>query len=48
MVAWLHPRTGGLAAGTLVMAALASIMFLCALAFPTAERNCNPSFGALP
>jgi predicted PurR-regulated permease PerM len=34
MVAWLHERTGGLAASTLVMAGLGVVTLLCALAFP--------------
>ena len=34
--------TGGLAAGTLVMAALASVTFLCALAFPDRREELQP------
>jgi MFS family permease len=42
MVAWLHERTGSLAAATLVMAALAIVTFLCALAFPDRREELRP------
>ena len=42
MVTWLHQRTGGLAAGTLVIAAPASVTFLCALAFPDRREELQP------
>jgi MFS family permease len=42
MVAWLHERTGSLASATLVMAALASVTFLCALAFPDRREELQP------
>jgi MFS family permease len=51
MVAWLHERTGSLATATFVMAALASVTFLCALAFPDRWEELRPELwgvAALP
>jgi MFS family permease len=49
MVAWLHERTGSLAASTLVMAGLGVVTLLCALAFPDREEELRPElWGATP
>jgi hypothetical protein len=42
MVAGLHERTGSLTTATLVMAALATVTFLCALAFPDRGEELRP------
>jgi hypothetical protein len=42
MVAWLHERTGSLAASTLVMAGLGVVTLLCALAFPDRREELQP------
>src|SRR5579872_1047118 len=46
IVAWLHDRTGGLAASTLVMAGLGIVTLLCALAFPDREEELRPELWA--
>jgi hypothetical protein len=46
MVAWLHERTGNLAASTLVMAGLGVVTLLCALAFPDREEELRPELWA--
>jgi MFS family permease len=42
VVAWLHERTGSLAASTLMMAGLGIVTLLCALAFPDREEELKP------
>ena len=46
MVAWLHERTGGLTAATLIMAGLGVITFGCALAFPDRKEELQPRLWA--
>jgi MFS family permease len=49
LVAWLHERTGGLAAATLLMAGLGIVILLCALAFPDREEELRPElWGSVP
>ena len=46
MVAWLHERTAGLTAATLIMAGLGVITFGCALAFPDRKEELQPRLWA--
>ena len=49
LVAWLHERTGNLAAATLMMAGFGVVTLFCALAFPDREEELRPElWGTAP
>jgi len=49
LVAWLHERTGNLAAATPMMAGFGVVTLFCALAFPDREEELRPElWGAAP